>query len=223
MENYTNQLFRLSFLIGLVILFISMFLDWYSFQTYNSSGNLIASWHYNLFTEWSSPFTDDNIFNEMVKPKELHVPIAISIIFLFVLSIAAYGILFMPLDNSKDLEKQMPFVFINSFVLILSSFYIVIFPIMFLIPNNLYYPFVIFEDLNLEVRFYYLIGIGYFFQLVGFVMVFPYAIFYYITLQKFQTKKHKPSIAINSYIQQYVEELDLDKYIAEENLKLKLK
>ena len=72
--------FRIVFLIGLSITFISMFLDWYSFIAYDDQNNLIVSWTYHLFLDWQSVFSSTAIFNEGYKPRNSSIPILINVI-----------------------------------------------------------------------------------------------------------------------------------------------
>jgi len=43
-------------LAGVILLFVSLFLEWYSFQVVDINNELIVSWSYNLFSEWTTDF-----------------------------------------------------------------------------------------------------------------------------------------------------------------------
>ena len=61
--NYSlKEIFRYLFLIGLVLLFTSLFLDWYYFQII-LYGEVIASWSYNPLVGWYTLLSEDNILN----------------------------------------------------------------------------------------------------------------------------------------------------------------
>ena len=61
MKNKIITSFKTLFFIGLILLFFSFFLDWYSFQIYDSTG-LVVSWNYNLFVDWSTPLSNSSVF-----------------------------------------------------------------------------------------------------------------------------------------------------------------
>jgi hypothetical protein len=84
----------------------------------------------------------------------------------------------------------------------------------------LYFPFLEQNDPFLEVKFLYTVHIGYLIQIFGFILLFPYTIFYYHTLNSFEKESHSPENVINSYLEKIQEPLDFDKYIREEELKL---
>ena len=77
------------------------------------------------------------------------------------------------------------------------------------------------RDIELEVVYFYCVGPGYLLQLFAFGLIFPHAVFYYQTIMKFEIEKHSPVKVIEKYIEHVQEPLDLDKFIAEEELKQK--
>jgi len=214
--------FRIVFLIGLSITFISMFLDWYSFIAYDDQNNLIVSWTYHLFLDWQSFFSSTAIFNEGYKPRNSSIPILINVILILLLVITAYSVLFEDVEKKKDISKLYRYSYLNLCLLFLMGFFIVLFPVIYLIPNNLYYPWLYYIDLERELTFFYCIGPGYILLLFGFVCTFPYCIFYYRTAMKFEKAHQHPQKVIENYIEAIQEPLDLDKYIAEEELKQNL-
>jgi len=216
-----NYKFKILFLVGLGLLIVSLFLDWYYFQVFDENQELIASWSYNPFTEWSTSFSEDAAFNRLVEPSNLNIPLVINIAVLCCVVLTIYGLIYKDLEKNKTLDKLYPYAYINFTLLILNAFYIFIFPIFYLYPNRLYFPFLVYNDLELNYNFYYLIGPGYFLQLISFIIIFPYAFFYYQTIVKFETKEHSTSKVINRIIEKAQEPLDFDKLIAEESLKLK--
>ena len=217
-------IFRISFIIGLTVLFISLFLDWYIIQIYNSSNNLIAEWNYNPITEWNT-----EISNEKFKsPKNILIPFAINLLFIISIAFSGYIALFNDLEKiekkpkkEKDLDKFKLYSYAIFFLITLNLYYIFAFPAFYLMQNKLYFPVLRQKDLELNVTYYYFIGPGYVSQVIAFMLVFPYAMFYYRTLEKFQKKDHIASKVVKNYIQNAQEKIDFDKLIAQENLKLK--
>lgn len=213
-----KKILKIAFFTGLILLFTSIFLDWYIFQAFNTDGTPLAYWTYNIFSEWS---TNGNIHDEQLKPNNLFVPIMINIVFIIVILMSAFGMAFKGFEKEKELNKLYPFAFINIFLLLLIGFYIFIFPIVYLISNDLYFPFLMLSDRELEVVYFYCVGPGYLLQLFAFGLIFPHAVFYYQTIMKYEIEKHSPVKVIEKYIEHVQEPLDLDKFIAEEELKQK--
>jgi hypothetical protein len=208
------------YLIGLFLAFVSIFLDWFYFQVY-SDKILISSWSYNLFFEWSTIFSKASVLNAAFKPEELAIPFIINLIFFAIILISAYGIVFKDLENEKELTKLYPYSYIQFFLLILNCYYLFVFPVMYLIPNELYFPFLLIESTSDGFIYYYSIGLGYFLQIAVFILIFPYTLLFYQTIVKFEMEEHTPIKIIDRYIRYNQEYVDFDKLIAEEELKQK--
>ena len=211
---------RAGFIIGLILLLISLFLDWYVFQVFNKEGTLIASWVYNPFSEWSS---NSIFYDEQLKPNDLLIPFTINITMILVISLSAYGMIFKNLKHEDDLNKLYPFACINIFLLLLMGFYIFIFPIAYLLSNELYFPFLMLVNIESENTYYYSIGPGYILHVLAFGLIYPLSIFYYQTIVNFEIKRLSPAVLIENYITRVHEPINLDKFIAEEELKQKFR
>ena len=218
MKINLKKLFRSSFIIGLLLLFLSMWLDWYYVQVINDENKLMAMWSYNPLTEWHS-ISNNN--NSIKKPPDLLIPFIINVIFIVTIIVSAYIVLFNDVERKEDLEKLYPFAYIIFFLVILNLYYIFAFPLFYLIPNDLYFPFMKIKNKDLDVTYCYYIGAGYIFQIISFILIFPYAVYYYKTIEKFRIKEHSPKKVIKKYIKHIQEPLDLDKLITEEELRLK--
>jgi len=208
--------FKVLFIIGLIILIISMFLDWYYIQVYDSRGKLIAFWSYNPFTEWTTVSSGGSGYKKISHPKDLLIPLVINAMFIPVVVVCGYCVLFKDIEKKIELEKLQRYAYINLFLVLINCYYIFAFPIFYLFPNHLYFPFITIKDADLNVVYHYSIGPGYFLQVISFIMIFPYAIFYYQTIEKFKTKQHSIKKVIDRYIQTVQESMDLDKLITEE-------
>ena len=103
MKIRTNNSFKVLFVIGLIFLFTSMFLDWYLVQIFDDNNALIGNWTYNLFIEWSNDVTSQNVLVEWLKPANLQIPLFIHLLFIgVIIGSALFGlefsfIVFMPL------------------------------------------------------------------------------------------------------------------------------
>ncbi len=211
---------KIIFVIGLVTGFASVFLDWYYLQGISVSGETVVYWIYNVLFDWSTPFSEGALFNEFYKPENATMPIAIVIIYIITLFFSAYSVLFHDVERGDNLMKVRRFNFVNLSLVTLIGFFVLIFPLFFLLPNGLYYPFLLYYDYELEVTFYFSIGPGYFFQLISFGFTFPYALFNHSIISTFEREQSSVENTINRYIVSVREELDLDKLIAREEYEL---
>lgn len=209
--------YRFAFLAGVLLLFMSLFLDWFHLEAYKD-GKQIANWSYNIFTEWSSTKKASG-FNKEARPNNLQVPMAMNILFVITIFLAIYSVLFRTIDEKKDLsQKSMGFAYLNFFLLFLNGFYVFIFPFFYLIPNNLFFPFIIVKDTETKIVYHYFIGTGWVFQVIAFILIFPYTLFYYDVARKFELKEYTPKKIIKKYTAHIRENIDFDGLIAEEKI-----
>lgn len=211
--------FKILYLIGLILLFISFFLEWYVVQVYNSEGSLIAYWSYNPLFKWKTIFSESSSFNNNTRPKDLAISPLFPWIFIIFIVLSAYCVVFNDLENMKKIEKIQKYSYVNLFLLFLNIFYLFIFPAYYLLPNELYFPFVEINDEDLDCVYHYSIGPGYILQMIGFISIFPYIIFYYQTSLKFKSQKNSPNEMMGDYLEQIQEPIDMDKLIAQEEMK----
>jgi hypothetical protein len=211
---------KIIFVVGLVTGFASVFLDWYYLQGISESGETVVYWIYNVLFDWSTPFSNGALFNEFYQPENATMPIAIVIIYIITLFLSAYSVLFHDVERGDNLIKVRKFNFVNLSLVTLTGFFVLIFPLFFLLPNGLYYPFLLYYDYELEVTFYFSIGPGYFFQFISFGFTFPYALFNHSIINTFEREQSSVENTINRYIVSVREELDLDKLIAREEYEL---
>ncbi len=207
--------FKILFLVGATVLFVSLCVEWYIFQMFEN-GILTVSWSYNIFFEWSTEFPSGITVNENFRPENLEISPILNFLFIGVLFFTLYTIFFKDLEQSEDITSLRKFSFGFVFLIALLLFYIVVFPLMYLIPHKLYFPSLIDNNLNLGVRISYAISYGYIIQLIGFILVFPFSLHYYLTITQFARQENTPEKRIAGYIKNVQEYIDLDKYIAEE-------
>lgn len=215
MERSLPFYFKILFLVGATVLFVSLCVEWYIFQMFEN-GILTVSWSYNIFFEWSTEFPSGITVNENFRPENLEISPILNFLFIGVLFFTLYTIFFKDLEQSEDITSLRKFSFGFVFLIALLLFYIVVFPLMYLIPHKLYFPSLIDNNLNLGVRISYAISYGYIIQLIGFILVFPFSLHYYLTITQFARQENTPEKRIAGYIKNVQEYIDLDKYIAEE-------
>jgi uncharacterized membrane protein required for colicin V production len=136
------------------------------------------------------------------------------------LLISGYGIIAKDVEQTESLDKLRTQALINLCLILLTAYNIVAFPIFYLFPNGLYYPFLQLYDHLLGATFSYCLGPGYLFQLASFVTMFPGAIFYYQVTKKFELESQTPVKTTEKLVKAIQEPIDFDKLIAEEELKL---
>ena len=180
----------------------------------------MASWHYNPFIGWYTPLPRES-FNDLVEPQPIEISLLIHLIFGGILIGAVYGVSFKDLESVDESRKAKKFAFVNLFLLVLNGFYVAVFPLMYFIPNGFLFPFAIKTDIDLSFTYHYSVGIGYLLQVIGFIACFPYSAFYYQTIMRFEMDARSPQKVIQDYIEDVKEPLDLDRYIAEERIKLR--
>ncbi len=213
--------YKIIFLIGLILSFASVFLDWYYLEgVLNNNGEPIISWIYNTLFGWSTPFTEGNQFNESFNPKNATMPVVIVIVFIVAVFLSAYSALFHDLEKGDNLLKVKRFSFITLSLIVLIGFFVLIFPLFFLLPNDLYYPFMVYYDNELSLTLFYSMGPGYWLQVASFGCTFPYALFNLSVINTFERAQYAPAEVIKSYIENVKEPFDLDKLIAQEELEI---
>lgn len=134
---------------------------------------------------------------------------------------AVFVVLFKDFGSTTSIASLRKYSYILLFLLILTAFYIVVFPIIYLLPNELYFPRLTRLDSDSGFIFSYSISFGYIFQLCGFILIFSYSLHYYITVVELEKFDYKSQIQIEKIIKHVQQPLDLDKYIAEEEIRRK--
>ena len=212
--------YKVLYLIGIFLSFLSLFFEWYSFQARNLEDELVVFWNYHLFLGWITVFSPDAWFNEVFKPMGEQLPSIIGIIYIIVMIITIYSVFLKDLEHSEKLKNLKKYSYIHIFQLFLSGFYICIVPIYYWISQKLFFPYLVFTDFDLEVKFFYIIGPGYILQCLAFTAIFPYSIYYYYTCSHFKTISKKPTL--QDILNQVQESIDFEKLIVEEKLKLQM-
>jgi len=199
---------RMSYIIGAVLLLLSFFFPWYKLEIIDSNQDILALWSYNLFTRWSLLTPEVFIVESRPHPIDISTIIIISNVIVIIISMGIAVIFDIEKEELSNRMKYSSYFYVST--LIINTFFCFIFPILYLSPNELYFPYGIYrDDKNLIWR--YMIGPGYILQLVGFIIIFPYVIFYAETLLKFKKKIMFQDSLIAEDISRA-----LDKLIAEE-------
>ncbi len=232
----TNLLFKLLYFIGCGIAFLGIFFDFYSYDVFILGNIKLTSWSYNLFEGWNvnntfeasffatlNPFFFIIIVFLLLKyPPILSISPLFHIIFLGVIITSVLCLLFKGLEDSKNLSDLTFYAFLHIFLLLLVGFYTIVFPMFYLIPHNLYFPFTTIREPFLGITYHYFLGIGYFLEFIAFILLFPYAVFYLQTVRNYEISDESTQIT-EELINKANIRIDIDKLIAEEEFKFKFK
>lgn len=209
---------RIVFMFGLVLLTFSLFLDWYIYECFDPDYELIISCHFNPFFGWTTNLKEGDPLIKLFSLENFTIQLLpINFLFIGLICIAFYSGAFVNIEDKVEIENIRNIVVSNLFLLVVNMYYIFIFPVMYLIPNSYAFPLLTYEG-EVGIFHEYSVGPGYVLQAIGFVCIFPYIIFCYVTFKNFQSEKNSPKKTIKKYVEEVQEPLDLDKYIAEENL-----
>jgi len=88
-------MFKIGFISGLLLLFLSSFVEWYSFQIYTLDYELIVSWSYNIFKEWTTLLVYSSQLNEALRPENLSIPLPLNFIFLGSLVVSGFIVMYL--------------------------------------------------------------------------------------------------------------------------------
>lgn len=199
--------FKGLFLIGLVSFFLSFFVEWYSFKMFSET-ELIASWQFHLFEGWISTL------NDSLRPNQIEIPIFINVIIIILIVLTGYTVFFMSIENAIELERYTIYAYIMGTLLILVFCYISLFPLWYLIPNDLFYPLVHVTESGVITT--YSVGLGYILQLISFPLLFPYSIFYISTILRFGQEDNSTDLKVSKLLEHFQEPIDLERFIANE-------
>ena len=215
---------RIFHIIGLTLGFISLFVDWYYFQAANGASELYIDWAYHLFMGWYSPTELDNSIHNEFRPITGEIPIYITVLFIIFLAFSVYTVCIKDAESST-LSPLGTYAFSNLGYILILVFYVLIFPILYLLPNGEHwsaswgvYPYVLWNNSNLN--FICIVGPGYFLQMCALMCSIPYTLNYYHIIRTYEEESSINSL--QSKLKEIQTDLDLDKLIAEEEIALKL-
>ncbi|MBY9003439.1 MAG: hypothetical protein KGD73_05670 [Candidatus Lokiarchaeota archaeon] len=209
------DLLKLLFIIGLLFTFISLFLEWFFVEVRNESGQLLLESTHAILNGWDTiEYLESNLLNQYI-PKITTISPMMSIIQVFLIAGSIIIALFRNPETVTNLEttKSNSYFFLTTIFMII--FMITVFPFTILFPNEFFFPGMVLENGDLSITIYQGIGIGYYFQCMGFILTFPYAFFCYKVATTFEQHSKIPNKSIQ--MQEVKESVNLDQLIAEED------
>jgi hypothetical protein len=213
-SNLKSTSMKILFISGLVMAFISLFLDWYYFKAYKS-GALITDWSFNILLGWKTSFIVDINSNDTLGPVDSMEVFMMGMMFIIIIAICGFGVIMKDVEITNSIEKSKPYIYLNIFLIMLNGYFIAIMPCMFLFLNDLYFPFVIIEELKTEITRSYCIGPAYLMQLASFIAMFPHVLLSVLTMSRFIAEQGAPEVIMMKRLEESREEIPLDKFIAE--------
>ncbi len=150
-------------------------------------------------------------------------------IFLMIIAGSGYSMLMKNPENASDLKSLEIHAIINLAVPIIQASFLIVFPLVCLIPQGHVFPFVYYSS-----EYFSTISMGYFLMCISFLLVFPHAFQYYKIITSFEILPQSENNDIESSLEflknheKEVEEdlvnehdIDLDILIEMEKEKLK--
>ncbi|TXT61057.1 MAG: membrane protein of unknown function [Promethearchaeota archaeon] len=218
MEIKIENLYRFAFILGAISILFSIFLDYYFIQIYDSSGLLILELKYNPIFGWRGYSNELNMNLFKFLDVSENPAIIFIIVYIPTIIISMFSVLFKDFQTAQQLSELNFYSYINLFLTALTFFIIFVFPVSFLLDSNLYFPFLIVNEVDCMIK--YSIDLGYIILLTSFLLIFPYSIVYYIGCHKYQIKNEKKQRSDEIFIKNEHEKINFDKLIAEESGKL---
>ena len=211
---HIDRYFKSLCYIGLMVLFLSCFLEWYSFRIITSSGEMVVKWKYNLFFGWTTPLSDP--FNDHYRPSVPIFPLTINIILVVLIFFSGYIVAFNNLEEITPKTNKMFYGYGIMALPMLLIYYIWIFPWEL---KDLYYPTMTVTNLETGLTTMYTIELGNILAICSFPMIFAYSFFYFFTSIKFEKKDTTPDSHVQALIDNSQEKLNLDRLIAKVEVK----
>ena len=209
------DLLKLLFIIGLLITFVSLFLEWFFVEVRNEAGQKLLESAYAILNGWFTiEYLESSLLDQYIPQNNMMSPM-MSFIQLFLIVGSIIIALFRNPETASNLETTKS----NSYFFLATTFMTVLmitaFPFTILFPNEFFFPGMVLENTGLSITIYQGIGLGYIFQCLGFILMFPYSLFCYRVATTFEQHSKIPNK--NVQLQRVKESVNLDQLIAEED------
>ena len=213
--------YKIVSIVGLLICFLSLFLDWYVFKIIDLNGEVITEWRYGLISGWQNLSPEGSLISIPFNEQTTGIPILITILLIISLIGSGCVVFFFDIEKREHLTRLQPQAYLNIFTVLIIGFFIFFFPIFYLIPNGLFFPFLFYLEIESLSTSIYLVSFGYIGMILSFSFFFPYAVFYLRTVNLYETGRNVEKV-IEMRIQESQDKIDFDKFISEEMADLRL-
>jgi hypothetical protein len=169
-ESLRQQRHGILFIIGSVMIIVSLFTKWYVVRIWDGDGFELVSWSFQVAWNWmpSQNFT----LPESLSLNLMDFSFPLIIIWGILLVSGIVGALSLNLGSSTI--KTRSFLMVASSVMTITM--ALLFPVTCLYPSTLYFPFITVHDPELDMTISYAIQIGYWLLYAGFGLTFPSAL-----------------------------------------------
>ena len=209
------DLLKLFFIIGILFTFVSLFLEWFFVEVRNEVGQKLLENIYEILNGWFTiKYLESSLLDQYIPQNNMISPM-MSFIQVFLLVGSIVIALFRNPETVFNLEttKSNSYFFLST--TFMTIFMITASPITILFPNEFFFPGMVLENADISISIYQGIGLGYVFQCLGFILMFPYSFFCFKVATTFEQHSKIPNKSIQ--LQQVKESINLDQLIAEED------
>jgi hypothetical protein len=213
MENDSAivKIYRLMFVLGGLIAFISCFIEWYHVEILNEMGQAVLECSYNLFTGWS---VVDRIYSGALSefyPKSSPIANEFLFFYLGIVVISVYIALFKgsPKLQNPQKSKYTAYFLLTSIIMMLVI--ILYFSFSIFSEEDMHIPALMINDQSYEVVIYQSIGIGFVLHIMSFIFLFPLAWVQFRMNAQFELINEDQKVR-----SEFMIDLNLDQLIAEE-------
>ena len=206
------SIYRMMFILGGIIAFISCYIDWYYVEMINETGQIVLECSYNLFLGWK---VVDRIYPGALGtlyPKSSPMAIEFLFFYLGIIVISIYIALFKGSPKLQNPHKSKYTAYFLLTCIIMTLVIILYFFFGVVQEDDMHVPTLIINDRSYEIIIYQSIGMGFFLHLISFIFFFPLAWFQFRITSQFEVVKEDQRF--KSY---HMIGLNLDRLIAEEN------
>ena len=203
--------YRLMFILGGLITFISCFIEWYHMKVLNEMGQVVLECSYHLFLGWK---VVDRIAPGALSefyPKSSPLAIEFLYFYLGIVVISVYIALFKGTPKLQNPQKSKYTAYFLLISITMTLIMILYFSFGMISEDGMHVPALVINDQSYELVIYQYIGIGFVLHIISFLLSFPLAWFQFRMNAQFELikedQKLKSEIMIN---------LNLDQLIAEE-------
>jgi hypothetical protein len=217
-DGVTNTVrnYKILFIIGIITSFVSLFLNWFQVSITNLDGQVLFKDSFSFIFGWSTPQGTLNPLLNKYYPIRFSIPNLLTITYLILIAGSVFIVLFRNIEKSRDFERSKYNAYFLLALCLMISLVLIIFPTYYLLPNGLFFPGVMFEDIVLEVNVTHQVGIGYYGQAVSFTFMIPHSLFCYQTSKWFEMEIKDPIRQKQSQIEELEHSLDIRGIIADE-------
>lgn len=213
MNNPIVRIYRIMFILGGIIAFISCFIEWYHIEVLTEAGQVVLECSYNLFMGWE---ITDRIYLgalDMFYPESPSIAIEFLFLHLGITIISALLAIFKGSLTLQDSQKSKPAIYLLLANTMMTLVMVLYFSVELFFKNGMHVPTLVINDQILEVVIHQRIGMGYILHLVSFMFLFSFAWF------RFRMSVHFEMVKEEGTQNDAIICLNLDRLIAEENIR----